>query len=217
MTRLGQHLPPGKHRINISRDPADGLLLAGQLFRSFQQKAGISGKGLISRRKAPATKPVLSHYSSRKLPELIAALMLYSNNFIANQIFLQIGAKKFGYPATWHKGQQAILDFTKKDPVLNSTAINLVEGSGLSRKNRLTLRAMLRVLELFKPHAQLLPEKNSLLLKSGTLTGVYSYAGYFTANGNLDGFTIILNQDKNNRDKILELLEETYREASSDK
>ncbi|MCK4837346.1 MAG: D-alanyl-D-alanine carboxypeptidase [Desulfobulbaceae bacterium] len=213
MTRLGRDLPAGEHRINISRDPADSLLLAGQLFRSFQRQAGINGEGLLARRKAPPGKAVLVHYSSKKLPELITALMLYSNNFIANQIFLQIGAQNFGYPATWQKGQQAMLDFIRKDPGLSSAAINLVEGSGLSRKNRLTGQAMLRILELFKPHAQLLPEKNNILLKSGTLTGVYSYAGYFTANGNLDGFTIILNQDKNNRDEIMSILRKIYETA----
>lgn len=217
MTRLGKPLPAGEHRINISRDPADSLLLAGQLFRSFQHKAAIKGEGRIARRKAPASKPVLIHHSSRKLPELVAGLMRYSNNFIANQIFLQIGAHNFGYPATWQKGQQAMLNFIKKDPVLRSAAINLVEGSGLSRKNRLSGQAMLRVLELFKSHAHLLPEKNNILLKSGTLAGTYSYAGYFGTNDNLDGFVIILNQNKNNRDRVLKILGDIHREADSAK
>ncbi|MFN2369247.1 MAG: D-alanyl-D-alanine carboxypeptidase, partial [Desulfurivibrionaceae bacterium] len=90
--------------------------------------------------------------------------------FIANQIFLQIGAKRFGYPATWEKGRRAVQDFIEKDPELAEAAIKIEEGSGLSRKNRLTVRAMLRILELFKPHAPLLSEKDGVLLKSGTLT-----------------------------------------------
>lgn len=217
MTRLGQSLPGGEQRINISGAPSDSILLAGQLFRSFQQKIGISGAGLIASHQAPPTKAIYTHYSSRTLAELLEGLLLYSNNFIANQIFLQLGAKKFGYPATWQKGRQAMDDFIKKDQILAASGINMVEGSGLSRKNRLTGRAMLRILDLFKTHAQLLPEKNGVLLKSGTLTGVYSYAGYFTSTGGLDGFTVILNQNKNNRAEILKIIEGIYKEAGADK
>ena len=118
MTRLGKNHRPGEYRINISRDPADTLLLAGQLFRSFQEKAGINGNGPIGRRKAPEGKPLLSHHSSKKLSEIIEGLMRYSNNFIANQIFLATGAARYGFPATWLKGRRAMKDFVDKNKEL---------------------------------------------------------------------------------------------------
>ena len=210
MTRLGKDLKPGEYRINISSDPANVLLLTGQLFRAFLDKAEINGSGPISRRKAPAGKPILSHSSSKKMGELIEGLMLYSNNFIANQIFLAIGAASYGFPATWLKGRRAIKDFAKKDSELSRMKIKLVEGSGLSRNNRLTARVMLRVLELFKPHAGLLPEKDGVRIKSGTLTGVYSYAGYLPTTAGLDSFVIILNQQQNQRDEILDILRQVH-------
>jgi len=213
MIRLGKGLPPGLNRINISEKPADSLLLAGQLFRSFQEKAEISGQGRIARRKAPTGKPFYTHSSSKTLNELIVGLMLYSNNFIANQIFLQIGAVSYGYPATWEKGRKAVREFIDKDPELNPTSVKMVEGSGISRNNRLTLRAMLHILELFKPHAELLPLKNGILLKSGTLDRVYSYAGYLRNNGMLDSFAIILNQGKNKRDEVLKNLLVIYKKG----
>jgi D-alanyl-D-alanine carboxypeptidase/D-alanyl-D-alanine-endopeptidase (penicillin-binding protein 4) len=212
MTRLGKNLPPGEHRINISGEPTDSLLLAGQLFRSFQKKAGIGGQGEILRGQAPAGEPFYTHYSSKTLLELVEGLMLYSNNFIANQIFLQSGAIKFGYPATWEKGKNTVRDYINRDPVLKTMAITVEEGSGISRENRLTVRALLRILLLFKPHARLLPAKGDVLLKSGTLTGVYSYAGYLPDKDGLDSFAIILNQNKNNRDDILEILRKIHLE-----
>jgi D-alanyl-D-alanine carboxypeptidase/D-alanyl-D-alanine-endopeptidase (penicillin-binding protein 4) len=213
MTRLGKKLPPGEHRINISGSQGEPLLLAGQLFRSFQRKAGIGGEGRIARGVAPPGPPTLTYYSSRTLSELVAGLLLYSNNFIANQIFLQAGAKMFGYPVTWEKGRRAMRVFLRKDPLLGSGAIKLIEGSGLSRKNRLTVRAMLRILDLFKPWAALLPDKKGILVKSGTMSGVYSYAGYFRNNGGLDGFAIILNQAENRREELLEILRGIHGQA----
>ncbi|MDT8334818.1 MAG: D-alanyl-D-alanine carboxypeptidase, partial [Desulfurivibrionaceae bacterium] len=117
-----------------------------------------------------------------------------------------LGAESYGYPATWEKGRKAIREFIEKDPQLAAAAITVTEGSGISRENRLTVRAMLRILELFKPHARLLPEKDGVLLKSGTLTGVYSYAGYLDNHGKPAGFAIILNQNRNTRDEILKIL-----------
>ncbi|MFO7606962.1 MAG: D-alanyl-D-alanine carboxypeptidase, partial [Desulfurivibrionaceae bacterium] len=213
MTRIAENLAPGLHRINVSLNQTDSLQLTGQLFRSFQERSGITGQGVIASGRAPAGKPLYIHYSSKTLNELIEGLMRYSNNFIANQIFLQIGAKHFGYPATWEKGRRAVRDFIEKDPELAKAAIRIEEGSGLSRKNRLTVPAMLRILELFKPHARLLPEKDGVLLKSGTLTGVYSYAGYLSKNDKLDNFVIILNQNRNTRDEILKILRTTAESA----
>jgi D-alanyl-D-alanine carboxypeptidase/D-alanyl-D-alanine-endopeptidase (penicillin-binding protein 4) len=60
--------------------------------------------------------------------------------------------------------------------------------------------------EAFKPHAGLLPFENNCLRKSGTMTGVYGYGGYFAGARGLDSFVLLLNQPKNTRDQVLELL-----------
>jgi D-alanyl-D-alanine carboxypeptidase/D-alanyl-D-alanine-endopeptidase (penicillin-binding protein 4) len=207
MTRLGQHLAAGEHRINISvADPANPTLLTGQLFRAFQRRAGIPGDGDYGRRPTPEGARLLkSHQSRRDLLELVRGLLLYSNNFTANQIFLALGAERYGYPATWAKSHRALAEFLGRDPLLEKE-IAMVEGSGLSRRNRVTARAMLRVLELFQPYADLLPEKDGLPLKSGTLTGVYAYAGYRPGPDGLDRLAIILNQRQNTREQLIELL-----------
>jgi len=211
MSELGKNLAPGEHRINISTNKSNIPQLTGELFGNFLESAGIKVNGQIASRKVPESgRLVYTHLSSKTLTDLLEGLLLYSNNFIANQIFLTAGAKLYGYPATWEKGRKAMAAFIDKDKLLANAAIKLAEGSGLSRNNRLTARAMLHILDRFKPYARLLPEGNGVRIKSGTLTGVYSYAGYFRENGNPDGFVIILNQPVNNRDEILQILQKIY-------
>jgi D-alanyl-D-alanine carboxypeptidase/D-alanyl-D-alanine-endopeptidase (penicillin-binding protein 4) len=210
MTSLGQKLAPGEHRINITADPANAILLSGQLFRAFQRQVGIPGDGDYGIRSTPAGARLLkTHRSDRDLLELVRILLLYSNNFTANQIYLALGAEKHGYPATWGKSRRALWEFLARDPLL-AEGIVMVEGSGLSRRNRVTARALLRVLELFQSRAQLLPVKDGLFLKSGTMTGVYSYAGYRPGPKGLDRLVVILNQTDNNRDKIIKLLMKNF-------
>jgi len=213
MIELGCKLPIGGQRINVNAKPDGPALLAGQLFRFFQQQTGIAGAGRYGRRAAPnGASLVLVHRSSHSLSELIQGLLEYSNNFTANQIFLTLGAEEFGYPATWAKSRRALADFLGQDPLL-AQGIHLEEGSGLSRRNRVTVRAMLRILELFQNYASLLPEKKQCLLKSGTLAGVYSYAGYLPCPNGRDRVVIILNQWQNNRDEVLRILRNIYDEA----
>ena len=55
--------------------------------------------------------------------------------------------------------------------------------------------------------------ENDIFIKSGTLKGVYTYAGYFVREDNFESFVIILNQKKNNRDRILDLIEQQYKDT----
>jgi D-alanyl-D-alanine carboxypeptidase/D-alanyl-D-alanine-endopeptidase (penicillin-binding protein 4) len=80
----------------------------------------------------------------------------------------------------------------------------LNEGAGLSRQNRVTVRETLELLSAFKPYAYLLRKRDGTLLKTGTMRGVYNYAGYLD-NGN--PFAVLLNQPNNNRRAVLKELE----------
>jgi D-alanyl-D-alanine carboxypeptidase/D-alanyl-D-alanine-endopeptidase (penicillin-binding protein 4) len=86
----------------------------------------------------------------------------------------------------------------------------MLEGSGLSRTQRSTAAGMMRILEVFKPYADLLQEVGGVLRKSGTLTGVYNFAGYIRGPDGLYPFVIITNQTVNNRAEILQLLQRQF-------
>jgi len=185
---------------------------AGQLFKAMLQKENIAVQGIIARRLTPKDLfPLFIHYSSKTLDDIIGPLLLYSNNFIANQLFLYMGTVQYGYPATWEKSIRTMAAYLDNTYSLSPKEINMVEGSGISRQNRVSPHAMIRLLDFFKPYAKLLPQEGDRLIKSGTLKGVYSYAGYFMEEGRLDSFVLLLNQQRNNRDSILDLLELIYR------
>ena len=110
----------------------------------------------------------------------------------------------FGYPATWAKARQAVRrELAAQLGAETAAAIVQVEGAGLSRDNRVTARGMLALLTAFRPHADLLRPERGMALKTGTLTGVYNYAGYL-ANGR--PFVLLLNQPDNQRAAVLDRL-----------
>jgi len=212
MQRLGRNVTAGKHRINITGNHKNILIHTGELFRALQKRTGIAGDGPITVQNIqPSAPPIYTHFSSKTLKDIIRGLMLYSNNYIANQIFLTCGAQHMGYSATWKKSRDTVATFLARLG-FSAADIVMVEGSGLSKNNRVTPAAMLKILRHFKPYTHLLAEDRGRLIKSGTLTGVYSYAGYLQTEQNSDPFVLILNQKKNNRDKLLNLLEKIYQQ-----
>ena len=207
MYELAKGLPPGTHRINATAAGNQSLRYVGELFAATCKNQGVTVRGEIIPGPVPeGLKPFYEHASSKTLDEVLTGLLKYSNNFIANQIFLAIGAKEYGWPATWEKGRRAITEFYRHELGLSEKDIVVREGSGLSRQNRVTPKGMLVILEAFKPHAGLLSFENNCLRKSGTMTGVYGYAGYFAGEHGLDSFVLLLNQPKNTREQVLELL-----------
>jgi len=97
-----------------------------------------------------------------------------------------------------------------KEFKLSAGEIRIIEGSGLSRKNLVSPYAMIQLLDFFKPYSGFLPQEDGKILKSGTLKGVYSYGGYFLDNKDLDSFVLILNQERNTRERVLKELEQIY-------
>lgn len=206
-------LAPGTHRINLSQQRQESRRYSGELFRELLLGHGVRVNGAVRAGLVPAgVEPVYRHHSTRPLTETVAAMLLYSNNFIANQLLLACGAATFGPPATWEKGRES-LRIHLQEMGLKAGSFMVDEGSGLSRENRITPAALLLLLERFRPYAQLLPAERGRLLKSGTLTGVYAFVGYFHNGQTLDPFVLILNQSANRRERALDLLEKHYRQA----
>jgi serine-type D-Ala-D-Ala carboxypeptidase/endopeptidase (penicillin-binding protein 4) len=197
-----------KERINLAESRSESLDYVGQLFSAFLAQSNISiqkkdiGKKSIER----DWNLLLRHRNTRDLPFILKGLMKYSNNFIANQIFLVMGAEKLGYPASMTKSRAVLKDYLKHKWHFDMLKTVFYEASGISRKNQMSARQLMDVLESFRPYFELLPSKNGVRIKSGTLTGVYNYAGYLETENGLRPFVIITNQEGNHRDSILALL-----------
>jgi len=171
------HGPNGNGRISLSHDPAVSLQYAGELIAAFIERAGGDVKGRISIGTVPeGLKPVYVHRQSRTLAEILVELLRASNNYIANQVFLEIGARRLGGPVSLEKSLRVANEMLAAHGL--AAVIHLEEGSGISRDNRFTARGLAKVLELFAPHADLLHGHDGGLDKTGTMDGVRTLAGY---------------------------------------
>jgi D-alanyl-D-alanine carboxypeptidase/D-alanyl-D-alanine-endopeptidase (penicillin-binding protein 4) len=175
--------PKGSGRISLAQDPAVSLRYAGELIAAFIERAGGSVKGKIATGTVPAgLTPVYVHRQSRSLPEILHELLVGSNNYIANQLFLEIGGHRLGGPVNLKKSLKVANEMLAAQDLAG--AIYLEEGSGISRGNRFTARGLAKVLSLFAPHAGLLKKDKSASYKTGTLDGVRTLAGYATTSKN---------------------------------
>ena len=169
--------PQGRSRISLTQDPTVGLQYAGELIAAFVQRAGGSVKGKISTGAVPAgLEPVYVHRQSRPLSTILAGMLLGSNNYIANQVFLEIGGNRLGGPVSLEKSLRVANEILGKHRL--SEDLQLEEGSGISRGNRFTARGLAQLLHLFEPHAILLRSGDGTLYKTGTFSGVRTLAGY---------------------------------------
>lgn len=169
--------PNGRGRVSLSQDPSVSLRYAGELLAAFIARAGGSVKGTISTGPVPAgLAPVYVHRQSRPMSAILAEMLRGSNNYIANQVFLEIGGHRRGGPVSLAKSLEVTSELLAANGL--AEAIQLEEGSGISPGNRFTARGLARVLNLFAPHIALLVGGKNAAYKTGTLEGVRTLAGY---------------------------------------
>ena len=211
---LAARLSPGEpQRINLGDNLSAGLRQLQQLFQHFLTESGInvSDKGFYHEAVTEEWALFYKHLSSQSLRDNLEGMLRYSNNFIANQVFLTLGAQNSGYPAASEVAravlQQQLAELYGEGFGKDPQSLLMLEGSGLSRSQRSTAAGMMRILEAFKPYAELLPEVDGVLRKSGTLTGVYNFAGYIRGSDGLYPFVILTEQAANKRGEILQYLQ----------
>ena len=139
--------------------------------------------------KAQFLQPIATYYSpsfdSLNYWFLKKSINLYGEAFIKT-----IAAEKTGSGST-EKGVEQVKAFWKERGV-EPSAMHIIDGSGLSPQNRVTTDALVKVLQFarsrpwFHNFYDALPVFNQMKLKSGTIGGTKSFAGYHTSK---DGTT----------------------------
>jgi serine-type D-Ala-D-Ala carboxypeptidase/endopeptidase (penicillin-binding protein 4) len=195
-------------RITLAGNRNEILRYSGELFAHFFNTSGIVTNGSVVHGQAdPLTDTHVWRYVSEDpLTRIIGDLLVYSNNFIANQLMLAISARDPGPPATVANGVAALQRYYADE--LGITTGQLVEASGLSRRNQVSARSMLHVLDQFKPHHTLMRRQGRQWYKTGTLQGVNTRAGYLTSkDGGLYRFVVMLNTPGKTTDRVMRLIE----------
>jgi serine-type D-Ala-D-Ala carboxypeptidase/endopeptidase (penicillin-binding protein 4) len=193
-------------RIVFSHSQGDSALYAGHLVASFLQQQGVTSSGRVRIGRVEEGDRLLVRYASPYvLTDVITRLMEYSNNFIANQLFIAAGIQAYGLPGTIDKGIRASQEFLKKE--LQIETVQLAEGSGISRENRLSAMQMDQLLIRFYPYRQLMRRLGSELFKTGTLDGVRTRAGYIEdGKGGNYRFVVMINTPGKTADPVMEII-----------
>lgn len=165
----------------------------------WHSQGGLFNGKLQSNGQVQATDSLLHTHESRTLGEQIRFVNKWSNNVMARNIFLTIGAKMLGAPATLDKSRIATAELLQKSGV-DYTGMVVENGSGLSRTARLSARQLGQLLEVawrdpympeFMASMPLLGEDGTLAtrfndddlrgrshMKTGTLNDATAIAGY---------------------------------------
>ena len=181
-------------RIVLSSQRNEITRYAGHLFLYFLKKEGIriNGRLRMGKVQKEADKLIYRYVSSFSLMQTLSKLLEYSNNFIANQLLITLGAKAYGPPGNLEKGVRAALMFAKN--ILEIDHIHIEEGSGISKKNQISARDFYKILNAFIPYYFLMRHTDQMYYKTGTLKGIHTRTGYIKKkNGELYPFVLMIN------------------------
>jgi D-alanyl-D-alanine carboxypeptidase/D-alanyl-D-alanine-endopeptidase (penicillin-binding protein 4) len=169
------------------------------LFRELWRELGGAFSGSVREGVAGADMQLIVSVESPALAEIVRDINKYSNNVMARQLFLTLGAAGAGAPATAEKTVGVIRRWLA-DKGLSVPELVLENGSGLSRAERISAGSLGRIL-LAAFRSPVMPELMASLpltavdgtmkkrfgdaeiagqahIKTGSLSGVRSIAGY---------------------------------------
>jgi D-alanyl-D-alanine carboxypeptidase/D-alanyl-D-alanine-endopeptidase (penicillin-binding protein 4) len=201
-------------RCTFSHHGREAARYAGELLAYFLEKTGKVSQGAIrAGAVTPGDQLVYVYHSVFSLEQALKEMFEFSNNFMANQILITLGARVHGPPGTLAKGVRVLSDFSGQ--VLHLNDVELAEGSGISRKNRLSALDMLAVLRRFEPYRDLLVRDGSVLYKTGSLRGIKTRAGYIERrSGNPYYFVVFINNSDADIDSILDCVKKSLDNGS---
>jgi serine-type D-Ala-D-Ala carboxypeptidase/endopeptidase (penicillin-binding protein 4) len=191
-------------------DPALGA--ATRLTRLLRA-AGIGVTHSAARGIVPITASLVHSELSASLGQILAAMNKPSDNFLAEELLKGLGAG-FGGAGTTAAGAGVATDYLQSVGI--SAGYRIRDGSGLSYQDKLSARAVVRILRAMAARSDFAVFRRSLAIagvdgtlkdrmrgtaaagnvraKTGTLSAASSLSGYVTsASGHRLGFSILMN------------------------
>lgn len=133
---------------------------------------------------------IIDTYFSPKLDSINYWFLKKSINLYGEALLKSIAYEKTGIGST-DKGVDIVRKFWQERGI-DKSAIKVIDGSGLSPQNRITTDVLVDVLQYAKDKSwfssfyNALPVYNNMKLKSGTIGGTKSFAGYHTSKAGVD-------------------------------
>jgi len=198
--------------IFAGRARLDAARFAAGRFAAKLKAAGVTAAGRSTSGAAPKGAKTIGFVDSRTIGEMAQFINVPSNNFAAEMLFRELGAR-YRDEGSLAAGADVVRD------TLDDFGVHprIVDGSGLSRRNRATPREVVRLLERMRNQDIAQTWRDSLAVtgvtgtvkarmrrtaaagrchvKTGTLRLVSALAGYCrTANGRNLGFALMFNR-----------------------
>jgi D-alanyl-D-alanine carboxypeptidase/D-alanyl-D-alanine-endopeptidase (penicillin-binding protein 4) len=148
---------------------------AARAFAGFLRADGISVSGTPAAASAPGHAAALASVSSPPLAQIVRQMLLESNNVIAENLARHV-AIATGHPASFSGGAAAEAAVLRR---LGVSGVSLVDGSGLSPRDRITPAALVRLITVASS-----PEQGRL---RAAITGlpVAGFSGTLAAGGSV--------------------------------
>lgn len=184
--------------------------LLQDLFRRY----GVQVYGNIAAGTAEQAYPALATHQSKPLSQLINSMLKKSDNIIAGSLFKKIGQIYTNRPGSWENGGTAVAKILSQAGI-DTWRMNVIDGSGLSRYNKVTPAQMMQLLDFAYHHSGTNYEFVSALpiagidgtlkrrlqniawrvrAKTGTISGVRALAGFaVTSDKEPVAFVIMIN------------------------
>jgi len=211
--RLSGYVSSRRKRETLEMSVPDPFFYFGEMLRATLEKKGVRVDGRVRRARVPKwAGAVFTHYSE-PLGVVIREYNKESVNIIGESLVKVLGARFMKEPGSWKTGTYVIRDYLAGVGV--SGDVSVVDGSGLSRMNRVSPGDLAEVLlrayknpEISKEFLESLPVagvdgtlekrfyelKGRVYAKTGYLEGARSLSGYvFARDGRTYVFSIISN------------------------
>jgi len=200
----------------LLRSILDGPSFAYGAFRGLWEEQGGSLTGGARQGQVPPGKQPFLTFRSPPLAEVIRSVNKFSNNVMTRQIFLTLGAEQFGPPGTLDKAARATAEALASRG-LRFPELQMGNGAGLARSTRISAASMGKLLlaahaSPFQPEFQASlsiagldgttrkrfgrdPLAGDMHLKTGTLNGVSSIAGFVHGADGADYAVVMIVND----------------------
>ena len=161
-------------------------------------ETGQSGTTIYFPRRESKASVIFDTYQSPPLDSINYWFLKRSINLYGEALVKTIALEKTGKGST-QTGVELVRDFWNRQGI-DKSAINMLDGSGLSPQNRITADALVKAMQYasekswFSSFYNALPEINGLKMKSGSIGGARSFTGYSNSKGGQQyTFAIIVN------------------------
>lgn len=164
------------------------------------KKSAIRFKGNVRIGSPEGNKTFVARHRSVPRNELLNIMLKRSDNMIADNLLKTIGQRYYNQPGSFANGAAAIKAIIKEKTSIDLNHAVIVDGSGLSRNNRMTASQLMDVIRYVYSHPDLgilamlpvsgvdgtlkyrssvryAPLKQRLAAKTGSLYGSYNLAG----------------------------------------